>query len=101
MLVDVNRASVGELMALPGIGAVRAEAIVLDRIRTMLETHPAVDPKSIRVRFIRLGAFSLDVEGVAYLYARDWDHFPELQEQLLFGITEIVERAGTGIAFPS
>lgn len=33
VLVDVNRASVGELMALPGIGAVRAEAIVLDRIR--------------------------------------------------------------------
>ena len=75
--------------------------VVLDGIRTMLETHSAVDPKSIRVRFIRLGAFSLDVEGVAYLYARDWDHFLELQEQLLFGITEIVERAGTGIAFPS
>ena len=75
--------------------------IVLDGIRSMLETQPAVDPKSIRVRFIRLGAFSLDVEGVAYLYARDWDHFLELQEQLLFGITEIVERAGTGIAFPS
>ena len=75
--------------------------VVLDGIRTMLETRPAVDPKSIRVRFIRLGAFSLDVEGVAYLYARDWDHFLEVQEQLLFGITEIVERAGTGIAFPS
>ncbi len=75
--------------------------VVLDGIRTMLETHPAVDPKSIRVRFVRLGAFSLDVEGVAYLSARDWDHFLEIQEQLLFGITEIVERAGTGIAFPS
>ena len=75
--------------------------IVLDGIRTMLEAHAAVDPTSIRVRFVRLGAFSLDVEGVAYLYARDWDHFLELQEQLLFGITEIVERAGTGIAFPS
>jgi MscS family membrane protein len=75
--------------------------VVLDGIRTMLETHPAVDPKSIRVRFVRLGAFSLDVEGVAYLHARDWDHFLELQEQLLFGITDIVEQAGTGIAFPS
>ena len=74
---------------------------VLDGIRNMLETHAAVDRRSIRVRFVRLGAFSLDVEGVAYLDARDWDHFLELQEQLLFGITEIVERAGTGIAFPS
>ena len=60
-----------------------------------------MDPRSIRVRFVRLGASSLDVEAVAYLYARDWDHFLEIQEQLLFGITEIVERAGTGIAFPS
>jgi len=32
-VVDLDRAGVDELMALPGIGAVRAEAIVLDRIR--------------------------------------------------------------------
>ena len=31
--IDVNRASVHELATLPGIGGVRAEAIVLDRIR--------------------------------------------------------------------
>lgn len=31
--IDLNSASVAELSALPGIGAVRAEAIVLDRIR--------------------------------------------------------------------
>jgi len=31
--IDVNRASVGELMALPGIGRSRAEAIVLHRVR--------------------------------------------------------------------
>lgn len=33
IVVDLDRAGVDELMALPGIGAVRAEAIVLDRIR--------------------------------------------------------------------
>jgi competence ComEA-like helix-hairpin-helix protein len=31
--IDVNRAAVGELRVLPGIGAVRAEAIVLERVR--------------------------------------------------------------------
>lgn len=31
--IDVNRATVGELTTLPGIGVTRAEAIVLDRIR--------------------------------------------------------------------
>ena len=33
VMIDLNRASVAELTALPGIGAERAEAIVLDRIR--------------------------------------------------------------------
>ena len=32
--VDLNRASADELTSLPGIGIVRAQAIVLDRIRT-------------------------------------------------------------------
>lgn len=31
--VDINRAGLGELQALPGIGPVRAEAIVLHRVR--------------------------------------------------------------------
>ncbi|MFK7739992.1 MAG: ComEA family DNA-binding protein [Planctomycetota bacterium] len=31
--IDLNRASVGELQALPGLGPRRAEAIVLERIR--------------------------------------------------------------------
>ena len=31
--IDVNRASVAELQALPGVGPSRAEAVVLERIR--------------------------------------------------------------------
>lgn len=33
LVIDVNRATVGELQALPGIGPARAEAIVLHRVR--------------------------------------------------------------------
>jgi MscS family membrane protein len=74
---------------------------VVDNVRELLAGHPAVDPVSVRVRFVSLGAFSLDVDLFAYFLARDWNHFLEMQEQLLFGITEIVSRAGTSIAFPS
>jgi MscS family membrane protein len=74
---------------------------VVDHIRQLLDGHPLVDASSVRVRFIRLGAFSLDIDVFAYLLARDWNHFLEIQEQLLFGITEIVSRVGTSIAFPS
>jgi MscS family membrane protein len=74
---------------------------VLNGIRQLLTEHPAIDAVSVRVRFIRLGAFSLDIEVFAYLLARDWNHFLEIQEHLLFSITDIVGGAGTSIAFPS
>jgi MscS family membrane protein len=73
---------------------------VVNGIRRMLEKDSSVDTESVRVRFFRLGAFSLDVEVVAYLFVRDWDHFLEIQERLLFNVTEIVSRAGSGIAIP-
>ncbi len=74
---------------------------VVDGISQLLIEGPLVDVPSVRVRFIRLGAFSLDIEVSVYLQAQDWNHFLEIQEQLLFGITEIISRAGTSLAFPS
>jgi len=74
---------------------------VVDGIRSVLASHPLTDSDSVRVRFLRLGAFSLDVDIFAYLRAVDWNHFLELQELLLFGITDVVARAGAAIAFPS
>jgi len=74
---------------------------VVDAIRGMLAKHQATDKDSVRVRFLRLGPFSLDVDIFAYVYARDWSHFLEIQEQLLLGITDVVRDAGTSIAFPS
>ena len=74
---------------------------VLDGIRGLLGSHPSVDSESTHVRFIRLGPFSFDIEVFAYLLATDWSHFLQIQEQLLFGITDVVERAGTGLALPS
>jgi MscS family membrane protein len=74
---------------------------VVDGIQRLLTEHPSVESDSARVRFFRLGQFSLDVDVSAYLLARDWNHFLELQERLLFGVTEIVRDAGSEIAFPS
>lgn len=74
---------------------------VLADTREFLGQHRSVDPHSVRVRFIRLGAFSLDLDFFAYAWASDWSGFLEIQEELLFGIMQIVEKAGTGIALPS
>ena len=74
---------------------------VIEGIRRLLADHRQVDRTSIRVRFIRLGSFSLDVDVFAYLRARDWNDFLEIQENLLFSVMRIVREAGTDVAFPS
>jgi MscS family membrane protein len=75
---------------------------VIDRIRDVLVKHPGLDRSDVlRVRFFRLGQFSLDIEVFAYMFASDWDRFLEIQQDLLLRIMEIVEQAGTNIALPS
>ena len=74
---------------------------VLEGIRNLLISHSNVEPDSVKVRFIRLGAFSLDVDVFAYIVAADWDQFLEIQERLLLAVVEIIKRAGSEIALPS
>ena len=48
---------------------------VIEGVRTLLLAHPSVDADSVRVRFFRLGAFSLDIEVAVYIFADDWERF--------------------------
>jgi MscS family membrane protein len=70
-------------------------------VRSLLNEHANVDSISVRVRFVRFGASSLDVDIFAYVFAADWNNFLEIQEELLFGIMDTVRKAGAEIAFPS
>jgi len=83
-----------------GTTASQMRAIVAD-FADLLRGDHCVDPATVRARFLRLGAFSIDVEVFAYLDARDWGHFLEIQEGLLLEMMEIVERRGATIAFPT
>ena len=74
---------------------------VLESIRSMLEENRSVETNSIRVRFLRFGSYSFDVEVYAYVRARDWNQFLELQEGLFLGIMKCIEAAGVEIALPS
>jgi MscS family membrane protein len=75
--------------------------LVLEGIRHVLVRNVTVEAPSVRVRFLRLGASSLDVDVFAYVLAMDWPHFLEIQEELLMRISEVVQGAGTELAFPS
>ena len=73
----------------------------LEACRRLLASHPSVQPGDQRVCFCRVAPYSLDVEIFAYVLAPNWNEFLRIQEQLLFGVTEAVERAGTALALPS
>ena len=75
--------------------------LVLEALNRLLAHHPRVEDDSIRVRFVRFGASSLDLEIVSYLFAHDWNHFLEMQEELLLRIMGIIQSAGARIALPA
>jgi MscS family membrane protein len=70
-------------------------------IRKLVTSHTSVDSASVHVRLLRLGPFSLDMEIVAFILARDWNQFLEIQQGLLLSIIDIIRQAGTDIAIPS
>ena len=83
-----------------GTTPVQLRAIV-NGVRDLLVKHAKVESDSARVRFVKFGASSLDVEIFAYVFARDWNHFLEIQEELLLSIMDLVGEAGAEIALPA
>jgi len=74
---------------------------LLEALRKLLADHPRVAPEDARVRFLRFGPSSLDLELRAYVLAADFPAFLAVQEELLLAVMEIVAGSGTGLAFPS
>lgn len=75
--------------------------LVLEDIRKLLARDQRVLPASARVRFIGFGESILELELFAYVTAQNWDHFLEVQEDLLLQIRETIAASGVQIAFPS
>lgn len=74
---------------------------VLDGARQRLAADPRVEKETLRVRFRRLGEYTLDVEVFAYVLVADYAAYLEAQERLLLVLLETIEKAGTSLAFPS
>jgi MscS family membrane protein len=83
-----------------GTSALQVQA-VLDRVRSLLHEDPRVNADSVRVRFLRFGVSSLEVEVFAYIAARDSNEFLEIQEALLLRTIVCIEAAGVQIVLPT
>lgn len=74
---------------------------VVAGIEAALRSHPKVFPEGIGVRLSAFQESALNVEVMAYFQTLDWDEFCAIRTELFLRFMEIVERAGTSLAFPT
>lgn len=74
---------------------------VLAGIADVLAYRPEVENKDARVRLLRFGTSSFDLELFAYVVAQNWPDFLRIQEALLLGVMDVVEAADARISLPS
>ena len=74
---------------------------VLANLRSMILAHPRLIEKRARVRLIKYGNYSFDVEIYVYVDTGNREEFRGIQEDVLLRVIDIVKAAGTGFAFPS
>jgi MscS family membrane protein len=74
---------------------------ILVEVRRLLYAHPKVDSASARVRFVRFGSSSLDLDVSSYVLVPDAGDYPEVAEDLNLRLMDIVAAAGSSFAFPS
>jgi MscS family membrane protein len=67
----------------------------------VLRGHPKIWPDTVVVRFVRFGESSLDVEVMAWFLTSDWQEFQAIRQEVLIALIEVVERTGTGFAYPT
>ena len=81
----------------------RAEQLrlVLDRVQSMLDQHPAIESGSCRVRVMSFVGAAFQLELFAYGKTGDWAEFTTIRQDVILKIAEIVEASGTRFAAPT
>ncbi|MEW5917039.1 MAG: mechanosensitive ion channel family protein, partial [Gemmatimonadota bacterium] len=74
---------------------------VLAGFEQTLRAHPKIWPDAVVVRFREFAASSLDIEVMAWFQTSEWSEFQLIRQDILLQFMEVVERAGTSIAFPT
>jgi MscS family membrane protein len=74
---------------------------VLEGFERVLRAHPKNWPDAVVVRFREFAASSLDIEIMAWFQTTDWGEFQLIRQDILLQFMDVVERAGTSVAFPT
>ncbi|MFO0576270.1 MAG: mechanosensitive ion channel family protein [Polyangia bacterium] len=76
-------------------------AAVLAGIEELLRAHPKLWTGDLSVRLRELGDSALVIEVMAWFATTSWSEFTAIRQDILLGILQVVEAAGTGLAFPT
>ena len=83
-----------------GTTAAQLRAVV-EGAERLLRAHPRVWSEDIGVWFVGISPSSFDVEVGAWFATSDWNDFQAIRQEVLLGLMEVVERAGTTLAHPT
>ena len=76
--------------------------IIIEDVKNMLMNHPEIDvTQTLMVNFNQFAASSLDFFIYTFTKTTNWVKFHEVKQDVLFKITEIIEKHGAEIAFPT
>ncbi|MEN9798589.1 MAG: hypothetical protein RL653_2285 [Pseudomonadota bacterium] len=74
---------------------------ILENVEALLRKHPLLWDDTLFVCLKELGPSSLNVEVTAWFRTTDQREFNTLRQELLLGMMEVVEAAGSSLAFPT
>ena len=74
---------------------------VVDRVQSMLNQHPTIEPGTCRVRVMSFVGAAFQLELFAYGKTGDWAQFTAIRQDVILKIAEIVEASGTRFAAPT
>jgi len=74
---------------------------LVSELKSMLAAHGRLAEEPLRVRFMGIGEYFLEVELYAYAMTDSWPEFLEIREDILLKILEIVEKSGTQLTLPA
>ncbi|WP_372965644.1 mechanosensitive ion channel family protein [Marinobacter sp.] len=75
---------------------------IVDEIRDMLKNHEEIDTsQTLIVNFLAFNASSLDIMLYTFTKTTQWVRYHEVKEDVLLKISDIIERHGAEVAFPT
>ena len=73
----------------------------VEKIRTLLREHPAIDQEFFLVNFTDFGASSLDIMVYCFTRTTVWSEYLDARQDVCLKIMDLLEDLGLEIAFPS